>query len=54
MKICKVPGAPCNVNPARAITWLIVLAQPSVVSVSIIIHLTSPVFTQKGNFEKQN
>ena len=52
VKISKVPGALCKVNPARAIAWL----------VGVIIYCTifqqqftsnSPVFTQQNTFEKK-
>ena len=52
-KIFKVPGAPRNVNPARAITW-----QLSVTIYCTVFRNNSPpstslVFTLKNSFEKK-
>ena len=50
-KIPKVSGAPLNVNPALAITWLVGVANYYTIFQKQFTS-TSPVFTRQNAFEK--
>ena len=52
-KIYEVPGAPRNVNPARAITWLLSVTIYCMVFSNYSPPSTSLVFTLKNAFEKK-